>query len=472
MRLRYKILSAMLIVVTFVVAPAATWLVIGSADAPPPEDADLLVRPPAVPEEENAFPLLLEVAEARFWLDEGAWLDGPPPEGTTEDALADGARLDYMTGGEKWDEALAEAVLARNREALALLDRAMARPHLQLPQIEHIESKVTYIRDFLGLANLMALQSRAEARGGRTERACETALETVAFGDRLERGSNSPIIYLVGLTARGLGLELLRDYAAERPLPAADLRRAADRLAHLMPRDDAEARVWRTQYRLAADAIDRVRRGELPLEAIVGAGHENECQFIPQAYCFHPNRTKRLFAETYGAYCEAARKPYWETRPDLQAFQSRMKSRHSGTGEWWSAFQPNCLGKQMYVMMIGPMPTNGSEKADATLTQRVTRLMLLLRAWKAEHGRLPESLDALVPAQVDAVPLDPFDGRPIRYDREKRILYSVGEDGADTGGLSDEEQQTWWKKEYPYGVDAAPKMDPNEMPDPSFSIRF
>ena len=35
---------------------------------------------------------------------------------------------------------------------------------------------------------------------------------------------------------------------------------------------------------------------------------------------------------------------------------------------------------------------------------------------------------------VEAVPLDPFDGQPLRYSKERRIIWSVGENLRDDGG--------------------------------------
>ena len=55
-------------------------------------------------------------------------------------------------------------------------------------------------------------------------------------------------------------------------------------------------------------------------------------------------------------------------------------------------------------------------------------------------GNLPETLQALVPDYLPAVPRDPFDGQPFRYSTERRIIYSVGEDLTDDGGTRGYEQ--------------------------------
>ncbi len=58
---------------------------------------------------------------------------------------------------------------------------------------------------------------------------------------------------------------------------------------------------------------------------------------------------------------------------------------------------------------------------------------------RGETGEFPESLEALVPDQIDAVPLDPFTDDPLKYLRTDGgfLLYSVGPNGIDDGGLMD-----------------------------------
>jgi hypothetical protein len=66
---------------------------------------------------------------------------------------------------------------------------------------------------------------------------------------------------------------------------------------------------------------------------------------------------------------------------------------------------------------------------------------LAAERYRREHGAWPESLDKLVPAQLTEVPLDPYDGQPLRYRRlaDGVTIYAVGGDGVDNGGLFDRE---------------------------------
>jgi hypothetical protein len=69
-------------------------------------------------------------------------------------------------------------------------------------------------------------------------------------------------------------------------------------------------------------------------------------------------------------------------------------------------------------------------------TLRVAAAAVAVERFRQAHGHWPPSLVSLTPAFLRAVPLDPYDGKSLRY-REFEggvIVYSVNEDGKDDGG--------------------------------------
>ena len=61
---------------------------------------------------------------------------------------------------------------------------------------------------------------------------------------------------------------------------------------------------------------------------------------------------------------------------------------------------------------------------------------LAVERYRLAHGSLPESLAQLVPACIDEVPIDPYDGEPLRYRRLNPgfVVYSIGINGKDDSG--------------------------------------
>lgn len=66
----------------------------------------------------------------------------------------------------------------------------------------------------------------------------------------------------------------------------------------------------------------------------------------------------------------------------------------------------------------------------------VTDTALAVERYRLEYGRLPERLEELVPAYLETLPLDPFDGESLRYQREDEgfTVYSIGSNTIDEGG--------------------------------------
>ncbi len=78
--------------------------------------------------------------------------------------------------------------------------------------------------------------------------------------------------------------------------------------------------------------------------------------------------------------------------------------------------------------------------------QAALEVMLAAQAYRRDKGEFPESLDALVPEYLDAVPLDPCErsGGRLLYRRDSpttAVVWSVGEDGTDNDGTIGAEQR-------------------------------
>jgi hypothetical protein len=93
-----------------------------------------------------------------------------------------------------------------------------------------------------------------------------------------------------------------------------------------------------------------------------------------------------------------------------------------------------------HVENVGDGLTLGGRTEFALLTGharlRCASVALAAERYRRQQAHWPQSLADLVPRHLKAVPLDPFDGKPLRYRRTDTgaIIYSVGEDGRDDGG--------------------------------------
>lgn len=108
--------------------------------------------------------------------------------------------------------------------------------------------------------------------------------------------------------------------------------------------------------------------------------------------------------------------------------------------------------------------------AQSIALRRAALTACAVERFRLKHSsKLPERLDQLVPEFLTAVPLDPFDGRPLRYSLtgDGYVLYSVGPDKADDGGRplqryrKQGEPRTW---DVSFTVGLAPDEKPAKHP--------
>jgi hypothetical protein len=68
---------------------------------------------------------------------------------------------------------------------------------------------------------------------------------------------------------------------------------------------------------------------------------------------------------------------------------------------------------------------------------KLTQCQAAILSYRLDHKKYPDSLDDLVPMYLSAVPTDPFSAKPMRWSLQKGIVYSIGVNGKDDGGIID-----------------------------------
>ncbi|HEV3116497.1 MAG TPA: hypothetical protein VGY58_05560 [Gemmataceae bacterium] len=151
-------------------------------------------------------------------------------------------------------------------------------------------------------------------------------------------------------------------------------------------------------------------------------GDDSSMQSIRFKLAFVPGSVKRdraLLLRYNNRIVELARLPVDEQRRRLRDFNFDTKDL-PGVARQLTAFWPKLF--------------NTYHRDQATL--RCGVLLLASERYRRANGHWPQRLDDLVPSYVAKVPLDPFDGQPLRLARFDGglTIYSVSQDGQDDGG--------------------------------------
>ena len=139
-------------------------------------------------------------------------------------------------------------------------------------------------------------------------------------------------------------------------------------------------------------------------------------------YYYQKNRTLNLLAREFRSHITLALTAPYET---IAALTSEREERQQRLSRWRT---PNLLGENIVanVLVLGTMEL---PIRCRTAVRRSLRVIIALHRYHKSHGTLPATLDELVPAFLPAVPQDPFDFQPLRWDAVKRSVYSIGSDG-------------------------------------------
>lgn len=61
---------------------------------------------------------------------------------------------------------------------------------------------------------------------------------------------------------------------------------------------------------------------------------------------------------------------------------------------------------------------------------------IAMARYRLDHGSWPPDFAALEPGYFHSLPIDPVDGKPLRYDPSSKVIYSIGGNMRDEKGLA------------------------------------
>ena len=337
------------------------------------------------------------------------------------------------------DDPRTPAFLSRNQKALQLLLQAAERKSCRYP----VDLSAGFSTTFPHLANikkcasLLEAEAVAQAGRGRTDQASKAVLASLRLARSLE---NEPVL-----------ISQLVRFAAERS--------ALSGLEQALTRKPFEA-----DQLLSLQAALRDAGG---LEPFARALAGERCSIIAAFQALPEEQVKVLFGTT-ARYSDYQKTPTWQEDFNfaldyyaslLAAAEKSLPGAFASVADTEARMEgARTKGLLISVGMLPGIRGIFAKPGDTTARVRAAQAALAVERYrlKPDNG-LPASLDGLVPEFLEAVPADPFDGKPLRYEKLAGggyVVYSVGKDLQDDHGASAPAG----------GKDAAP-------PDITFAVR-
>jgi hypothetical protein len=224
---------------------------------------------------------------------------------------------------------------------------------------------------------------------------------------------------------------------AQTRLSSDELKPYLKRLDAFHESDPGYTNALKAEYHSMYSAIEDFQSGRLDIGEMItetpfsrGATSKSP-QSKAMRMVFRPNQTKHMFYEYYHQVLSQLDLPYSLVNHDqLNGNDLRKTPAH--------LISANAAGKILFSVAIPTYDSILKNRCRYEASLSATQILIALHHYKEDADDLPDSLTSLVPAYLPAVPLDRFDGKPMRYSKTKRIIYSIGSDLIDSGGdLSD-----------------------------------
>lgn len=335
-----------------------------------------------------------------------------------------------------WDPAAADDLL---REESALLEAFLGliggadepwepREGALLADFSH---ENPHLKPLLRGAHLAAIEARRRAERGDPEAGLALALDLVRGGEALQNARGGLLAFLTGSALSTEGVRTIEALARRHDLAPTSVRETAARLARSEPAASGLRFAFQTEYLTFKHLLQDLRSGKA-----AGSGTS-----LPVSGKFAPFLQTHATLNRYREWMEpvaAALDDGWPVlQPVLETQEQRLRDgRPSRALDYVNYVSPNPVGGILLTLTL-PLSTTLVERTfEDTADRRLVAAFLALSRHHADHGTLPDTLEALAPRYLPRVPLDPFtDGEPIRWDAGRRVLSSIGADRAGTSPI-------------------------------------
>lgn len=417
-RWKKRVVGALIIVITVLMGLwSFPWIAsMVTSDIPPIDDSDLRLSKVNVPDAENAYFDLIKIKPVLYW-----------PDDRQKDIAS-------MVAGEMWDEALAQEVISRNKEALEYFADASKKPKFQDPAAAD-PSQITPntilppLNSFRSISSVSALRAQDLARKGNGRESLEEAFKSVAVGQKIEESQGALIEYLVGMAIKSNGLKTIQFVAGA--VPVNELVAYRDILNTVYENEEGLIAAFKNEYQMGVWSLNEIDANGFPFAFAEDAEDMDIPDFLKGqlgGFYFRKNETQALAAEFTRSQVENIKR-VCSTLQDIEV-------RKVAPPTWRAYITENALGMMLYDVVSSSFNTLHVKRCDEDARVAATQTIIGIEAFRKDTGDYPQSLSELIPQYLPSVPLDPYDDTPFKFIREKNIVYSVGRDKVDSSGNS------------------------------------
>lgn len=322
-----------------------------------------------------------------------------------------------------------EELLVRHRSELDRFERYAAMRDWKQDEPLGDQMDFSYVGACVALSNLKRYDAAKLASTGNMAAAIESAMSLHDFAAGFRSAGNplGPSETAALLISRG-GTFALLDLLIKHELADDDLIILASRLENPVLSRNNLPEALRAEYACVLATNSRSAFDREVRRRISSTGKSDIPRRLPTCLVYKPNLTREMYADLFRAAIRASDRDYREfSRVIGGTAATNLRKR------WAHRLVGNALGYEVFTDL--EQTQDYLENAFVTRVElALLRVRVAMERYRLQHGKWPPDLSALVPVYLSEVPVDPMDGKPIRYEVKRRVIYSVGKDFVDDGG--------------------------------------
>lgn len=274
-------------------------------------------------------------------------------------------------------------------------------------------------------ANLADMQARLLAREGDIRESVKQSLALIRLGKQLTAQNTWFLHWHTACALQEIGRSALEDAAHLHAISEDDMRRIEDVLLTSELTSQDFKPIFKEQY-----AEFKRDLAEASTDPAFWPAYVDIPPWMTKT--IKANLTLDLLLEWHRPILLACDQGWCQTLSATRQLDARLqKFRDQTIQRYLSA---NIGGNFLAVLFLESYEESCERVVRTVALNRQMRIILALRSFEMEHATLPGNLEELCPKHLTAVPLDPYNDRPMLWDATTKAVYSTGEDLADNGG--------------------------------------
>ncbi len=410
------IITSLILVLIIIILILPFFLSLFAKDIAPIDDSDLQLQKMLIPNEDNAYFYLNKLDDV-IYIPEGKWQS-----------------IVSMSAGEMWDKQIATEVIYKNAQAFRYFTKAAEKLKYQNPESAdpaniNFDMTMPPMQSWIRMATLSRLKALYLSKQGKDIEALNESLNSVKIGSKIKESQVMMTEYIMATSLKTTGLITIQQIIPSLDLTNTELKKYIQKLDNLFISNNGLIMVAKTNYALSYWVINILATGDKEkIRELMGEEEPEMTRRINNRFYFKPNKTKLLLAES-------TRKQIEEIGQLCGEIEDIRSLGLAPANPVTFYITENAIGRILHdSAMTGLTPLIMSSKCQGNLLVSATQTMIAIKMYKNDTNNYPSSLEELVPNYLSSIPIDPFDGNPLRYSAENRIIYSVGIDMKDSGG--------------------------------------